>query len=619
MSAVLQLHQPGLLAPTTTDPLSLLTDSQRDEAMRIEALIMPAIKKVRGGLSVRAASDWLWKVHKCELQCSQSTARRWLYAYFQEGGLIALAPKYTGRVRKDGGWEARALYYRRLPSCASYATIAGWLVDDDGFDPADATPSRVQRYLESLPKDQTDFHGDRVGHHFRRLNLTPKKIRDRFVVPVGMLYQGDGHSLHYYVRHPNTGRHCTPELTPWMDIGSRYITGFFLGYSESAVQTLYSLSDALRTHNHVPALLHVDPGSGFKNKAMCDAVAGFAPRIGAEMMTALAGNAPGKGDIEGFFRWFEERHGKKQSSYKGKEVAQEFLRNLEKRIERGDMYVPYWDEALEGIRAYITRYNEKNQENLGGVSPAKLWERLERSELHIPANVLVRPREIRVARSYDVAIFNRVYRAAELKAYEGLQVQVEYDLHNDAVVWLYDVKGRFIAQAVKVKDTPFLSQSRIEDLAIKQRDAAIGRLERKAEIIRANHNRPITAASMVDQLEGNAPTELPYQAPARGQPSRPAEIIDMDAVRAEIRESERAAENPAQRFGRWLSLRACIQAGEQLGQDDQEWFQIYGTSAECLGHLDVYEAFGTVPGLANAKGSAPTEPSASTSEITWES
>lgn len=604
MSAVLQPFQSMPLAPVSSSPLARMTDKQREAALKIEAFLQPAIEKIGAGLSPRKAADWLAKTRGREMDCSASTVRRWLYDY-QKGGLVAVAPKYTGRVRKEGGWEARALYYRRLPSQVGYATIAYWLVNDDGFDPEDATAGRVQRYLESLPTHMTDFHGDRVGHHFRRLNLTPKKIRDRGVVPVGMLYQGDGHSLHYYVRHPNSGHHISPELTPWMDIGSRYIPGWWLGFSESAVQTLYSLSHALVSHNHVPAMLHVDPGSGFKNKLMLDAVAGFAPRIGIlpqNVMTALPGNAPGKGDIEGWFRWFEERHGAKQPSFKGPKVAQEFLRNLEKRIANGTMYVPHWEEALQGIQRYITLYNETNQDGLGGVSPAKLWEQLDRHELHIPAEALVRPREIRVARSYDVAIFKRVYRAAELKAHEGKSVQVEYDLHNDAAVWLYDLKGRFIGTAVKVKETPFLSQSRVEDLAIRQKNEALKRIERKAEIVRANHNKPISAAATLGALEHFQP------APADTYvlPTAPVDAWEQQQVRQAIaQESVQGEETPVQRFARWLDIR---DAGARA-EADQRWFDTYSTSAECLGQLDVFEAFGYLPGLSrNAKGSAPTEP-----------
>lgn len=513
------------LVSRSTDTVAALTDAQREHAYRLEAALMPGIVKVRcGELSIRKAADWLAKTRKQELQVSAVSVARYLSDYLS-GGLVTLAPQYKGRVRKQEAWEPYALYYRRLPSQLSYATIAETLRDEHGF--ANATAGRVQNYLQSLPEHECDFHPSRVGPHFRRQNLTAHKIRDRSVVPVGLIYQGDGHSLHYYVRHPNSGHHITAELTPWMDIGSRYITGWFLGYSESAVQSLYSLSAALLKHDHVMAMLHVDPGSGFKNKLMCDEVAGFAPRVGAEYMTALPGNARGKGDIEGWFRWFEEKHGKLQPSYKGKEVPQEFLRRLEKRIESGEMYIPVWEEALDGIARYITRYNERNQDNLGKRSPASLWEGLQRSPLHIPPEMLVRPREIRVARSFDVALFNRVYRAPALKAYEGRQIQVEYDLTSDKEVSIYDIEGRFITHAIKVKETPWLSQSRLEDLQRNQEQAALKRLENKAELVRANNRAPITADATLEGLEAFGAIELP--APKKeAEGLQPLDLLDTD-------------------------------------------------------------------------------------------
>lgn len=627
MSAVLAPLGPRALLPTQTqeDPWLRLSDAQRDEALRLHAFLLPGIDKVNiDGLSIRKASAWLKRTRGKEIgNPSEVSVARWMSA-FLSGGLPALAPQYKGRVRKVGGWEVRALHYYRLPGQPSFAGIAKRLARYDGFDPADATPTRVQNFIESLPKDQTEFHASRVGAHYRRLNLTPKKIRDRSVLPVGMLYQGDGHSLHYYVRHPNSGHHISPELTPWMDIGSRYIAGWWLGYFESAVQTLYSLTHAILSHDHVPGMLHVDPGSGFKNRAICDAVAGFAPRLGVDFMTALPGNAPGKGDIEGWFHHFEHEHGKFQPSYKGPEVAQEFLRQLDKRIERGLMYIPTWEEALEGIARQIKHYNETNQEALGDVSPAKLWEQLDRKPLHLPPASLVRPREIRVARSYDVAIFNRVYRASELRAYEGQKVQVEYNLHDDGDVALYDLRGRFIGIAQKVKDTPFLSQSRVEDLALAQERAALKRLDIKKEIVRANHRESISAASMLDALDHDAPAaaanEQPtvqllmagrMETPKQKAPRKTREIDAEDArlVREAFADEAAATEEetPVQRFAQWLAVQADIERGAAAASAIA-WADGYEQSAEFLGQNDVYQAFGTLPGLTKAKGSAATEP-----------
>lgn len=528
MPAVAQLrHAVQAIDSADVDPLALCTDRQRAEARRLEAALMPALQKLReSGLSVRRASEWLARTHE-DIGLSASSIGRHLQRYLDHG-VAALVSNNTGRRRVDGGWEAIALDYYRLPSRPSAATISLKLRDEHGF--ADATDGRVRRYLASIPAHEGEFHARRVGPHYRKQNLTPHVIRDRSVVPVGLIYQGDGHALHYYVRHPETGHHITAELTPWMDVASRYITGWWLGYAESAVQTLYSLSHALVSQDHVMALLHVDPGSGFKNRAICGAVAGFAPRIGAEFMTALPGNARGKGDIEGWFRWFEERHGKFQPSYKGPEVPQEFLRRLTKRIEKGEMYVPAWDEALDGIARYVRAYNERNQDALGKRSPAALWETLQRHPVHIPASALMRPREIRKARSYRVNIFNRVYQADALMAWEGRDVQVEYDLHDDSAVLLYDLKGRLIGSAQKVDAKPFIDGGRIADLERRRLDGQVRRLQQRQELLEAQARPAITgeyASRALDALESFGAAELPPQEEkAEGLP--PLDLLDTD-------------------------------------------------------------------------------------------
>jgi putative transposase len=527
-----QVVQP--LVPVADDPLGACTDKQRTDALRLEAHLMPAVLKVRGhGLSVKCASKWLAKTRGGEIGLSASSIERHLQRYLDHG-VPALVSGNTGRRRRNGGWEALALEYFRLPSKLAASTIAEKLRDEHGF--ADATDGRVRRYLDSIPTNEGDFHPRRVGPHYRRQNLTPHVIRDRSVVPVGLIYQGDGHALHYYVRHPEAGHHITAELTPWMDIGSRYITGWWLGYAESAVQTLYSLSHALLSHDHVMAMLHVDPGSGFKNKMIIDAVAGFAPRIGLrpeDVMTALPGNARGKGDIEGWFRWFEEKHGKFQPSYHGPEVPQEFLRRLTKRIEQGEMYVPAWDEALAGIAKYVRAYNERNQRALTDAngrsnrSPAALWETLERHPVHIPASALMRPREIRKARSYRVQMFNRVYEAAALAAFEGRDVQVEYDLHNDTAVLLYDLKGRLIGTAEKVDAKPWIDGGRIADLERRRLDGQVRRLQQRQELLEAMARPAITGESAIKQLESFGAAELPpEEEKAEGLP--PLDLLNTD-------------------------------------------------------------------------------------------
>lgn len=525
MNALQQILGTGVAQLDATD-WQRLTDKQRSDALRLEAILKPAVSKcLYQGLAPRRAAKWLASVAGAEAGLSEGSLDRHLRAYLR-GGVMALVSGNHGRVRKDGGWEAQALEYYRLPSRLSAATIAEKLRDEHGF--ADATERRVLLYLKSVPAHLGEFHPQRVGPHYRRLNLKPHVIRDRTVIEPGLIYQGDGHALHYYVRHPDSGHHITAELTVWMDIGTRYIVGWWLGYAESAVLTLYSLTHALIHHDHVMQLLHVDPGSGFKNRTICDAVAGFAPRLGVDFMTALPGNARGKGDIEGWFRWFEEKHGKFQPSYKGPEVPQEFLRRLTKRIEKGEMYVPSWDEAIDGVTRYVTAYNNRKQDNLGKRSPASLWEGLKRSPLHIPHESLVRPREIRKARSYRVAMFNRVYQCDELMAFEGRDVQVEYDLHSDRMVQLFDLHGRFIGHGEKVDAKPWLDDSRIADLQRRRLEGQVKRLDHRKQLLEAQARPAITAGAQLRALEDlGAADVLPHQE-KEVEGLQPLDLLDTD-------------------------------------------------------------------------------------------
>lgn len=486
----------------------------KQQAQDRYALIAPAIERVRAGAPYKVAAEWLLRTGSEEVLGSIKTLERHIADYVK-GGLMGLAPKHKGRQRQVYGWEAKAIEYRRLPSKVDYATIAMWLQTNDGF--ANATPSRVKRYLQSLPADAVDYSGARIGAHYRAQNLKPYVVRDNSVVPVGLIYTGDGHQLDWYTRHHNNGHHHRYELTPWIDVGSHYWVSWWLDEREHGVGTIYSLSRAIIDHDHVPGTVHVDPGPGFKNKMVSgrknDSLAeltSFVGRLGmSSPIFALPGNAKGKGLIEGFFRWLEARVGKGITSYCGKHMPQELMRNLELRIKRGEVYIPHIDETKAAIAKYRDWYNTHPQRSLGDKCPAELWEQLQRNPLHLPPEVLVRPREVRRARRYGVEIFNRVYRHTELSAYEGRDVLVEYDLHNDAEVRLYQTDGRYIATAELVERKPWISESRIEDLKEQRLQGQRKRLQRKLDEVESRSRDAITVGDQVAALERMGALALP--------------------------------------------------------------------------------------------------------------
>jgi putative transposase len=609
--AVRQLKStPALPIPAVAlpvDPLLELPEFARVEAQRRLAIIRPAITRVQQGVSVRAAAAWL---HSAALQMpSVSSLQRWLRDYLR-GGIVELAPRYQGRQRKVRGWEARAAEIYASPNRPTYATVAFWL-QQEGFH--GVNKKAVERYLKALPSHLGDGSRSRLGAHYYAQNVKPHVVRDNTVLAVGMVYEADGHCCDVYVAHPATGRPFRPELTVWIDVRSHYVVGWWLSVSESAETTLFSLSHALIAHDHVPDFVHTDPGSGFKNRLICDETTGFLERLGIQPMFALPGNAKGKGLTEGWFRWFEERCGKRFATYCGHDRTDDFLRHLTVKVGRGEIKLPALAEYLDAVRAYIGTYNRNAKPALGGQSPEQVWSGLERNPVMTAAEALIRPRTTRTVQRWGVKLDGRAYRAAELQAYEGREVIVEYSIHDDVHVWIVDKQGRHVAVATLVEKNPWLPASRIEEATerrlknqTKRHLAHIAEQEARARV-------PISAAQVVEALEAPTQSLAPAPVPALTQghsltmpPVQIAPVIprapdaqELHLVRQVITEqqAEAEAESPEQRYGRWLELDRAIRADEPVPPSSLQWFHSYSQSSEHAGLADIHQSFGYVLGV----------------------
>lgn len=536
---VVIMPTPSALAEHATrraaTPAAPSASSARRQALRQVLVDAMATLRAEHGLTKSAAADWLIAMIDSG-QASPSVrnaarmaargggtrpARGRLIAWAgraERGEAGALAGLYKGRARKVLGWETRAAHLYGSPSRPAYATVAHWL-RMEGW--STATYHAVRRYLKSLPSHLAETSKPRVGPHYYAQNIRPHVVRDSTVLPVGLIYEGDGHTCDVYVQHPRTGKPWRPELTVWLDVRSGYVVGWYLSEAESAHTTLYALSWALHAHQHVPAALHVDPGSGFINQIMTGDGAGFCARLSIQVMTTIPGNARGKGRVEGWFRHFEERCGKRFPTYCGHARTDDALRRLSTNIARGKLTLPTLAQYRDAVAEYVATYNATPQRNQGA-SPAELWAQLERTAVDLPAESLIRPREIRTVQRWGVAIHGRLYRAADLAAQEGRQVQVEYDLHDDARVWIYDAAGRPVCEAGLTEKRPWLEANRIEDLQQQRKRGQQRRLQARLDEVEARARPVIDHEAALDSLaELEAPPALPKTPGAGASPPAP--------------------------------------------------------------------------------------------------
>ena len=518
-------HRPqtarSLALVTPVEAFESLPEAKREAALARRVMLQPALQRMDCGVSAKQAALYLSAVSG-DGTASAKTLEKWLNDYRRDG-LMGLVDKRTGRRRGVYGWEARAQYHYTRPTRPCAATVARWL-REEGFDAA--TESRVRNYLGGLPTNQGTHAPSRVGTHYHRQNLKPYVIRDATVLPVGFVYQGDGHTCDVYVAHPSSGGHYRPELTMWIDIRSRRIVSWWLSESESALTTLFSFSAALVDNNHVPAEWHVDPGSGFMARIHTDEVTGFLARFSVRDSKALPGNAKGKGLIEHLFAIFEERVGKRFTTYCGHCRTDDALSRLAARIKKGDIKLPSFIEYRDAVAQFVATWNSETHKGLDGQTPDELWKTLERVPLETPAAAVVRPRVQRVATRSGVQLHGRLYRSPVLMQFERKSVVLEYSLTSDQVISVLDDQGRYVCDATLVQKTPWLPESRIEEGQQRRLVGQQKRLQARLDEASARANAAIPG-QLLTPIAADFAQALPAQTKeAEGLP--PLDLLDLD-------------------------------------------------------------------------------------------
>jgi len=425
---------------------------------------------------------------------SKATLYRWVSAY-DEQGMPGLVSNTKGRQRKDYGWEARALYWYQKPSKIAAATIANILIDE-GFK--QVSESRVRRYLNALPDDIKNKK--RIGSKFYRDTQMPTRLRNTEVIPVGGVYQGDGHTIDAYLAHPNTGKPWRPELTLWIDVRSRYIVGFYLTEAESSISTLLSLSKALIDYDHVPACLHIDNGSGFKSQMMNDESVGFYQRFNITTLFALPGNSKGKGQVERFFRTLRDGFDKQWDSYCGDDMADEAIQRVLKNARQGKKPLPDVRDYLLALKDWIEGYHQRAHRGLDGKTPAELWAQLEHTPLHMPDTAVVRCQIKRTVTRGSIKLHKREYRHAELQPFNRRELVVEYDLFDDSSIVALTDDGRKICEPTLTNKVDYLPASRLEEMQQNRLTGQVKRLNKHIEEKRERSRQSIDVAQLANHI-----------------------------------------------------------------------------------------------------------------------
>lgn len=487
---------------TLADEWESATDVKRQKALQKAQLIKPIIDDVEAGYfrsASKAIEAFLVEVklygegrHPLAFELgsknkpvSRATLHNWFKAFKQQG-VQGLLEQRGGSKRASFGWEARALRIWQSPQNRAYTVVAAMLRQEGH---ASANDDRVRNYLKSLPADLL-ARGRAGAKLFTNTQRAYKRISTDHLAP-GDVYQGDGNTLDIYMQHPTGKRVWRPELTLWIDVASRYVVGWFLSNAESGNSTLFALSHALMSQDHVPAILHIDNGSGFKNKMMSDIDNGWYHKFGMQVMHSRPYNAKGKGRVERFFQTMQEQFLKRFDSYCGKDVDPEHKKRLVALHKEGDANLPTREDFCVLFQEWLdNEYHVNPHRGLDGKSPKEVYDQQRRQEpLGNISEAIFWPRTTKVVNRETVKLNGFEYTGQHLGAYNGRKVIVEYSPHDAAQARMLTENGQWICDAELVQVHTYVTTDRLElarqktaKAAIKRKFADIQEIERREQL-----------------------------------------------------------------------------------------------------------------------------------------
>ena len=315
----------------------------------------------------------------------------------------------------------------------------------------------VRRVLKKVPPLVLEW-GRSTGGTYRSLQTF--KRRDWSNMSSNEVWVGDGHTFKAKVRHPEHGQPFAPEVTVIIDAASRFIVGWAFSLSENQIAVSEALGNGMIKHGK-PLIYYSDNGSGQTAKTIDCPSGGMMARLGVDHQTGIPGNAQGRGLIEGLWDVTTIAVAKTYATYQGKAMDRDALKKITNQINsasrKGEVpaFVPDWHTFMSDVVARFEEYNTTHRhECLGGKTPAEVYFANFDSSWACPLTDdeklnLYRPFRERTPSRGEVRFINNIYFAKELlELPANTKVRMTYDLNDKEQVWISDLSGRFICEAV---------------------------------------------------------------------------------------------------------------------------------------------------------------------------
>lgn len=340
-----------------------------------------------------------------------------------------------------------------------------------------------------------------------RKAMLPYVKRNWEVLGLNGAWVGDGTSMKLKVQHPDHGRPFIPELTMIIDAANRYIVGWSVSLAENTMAVADAFRNGVEKHG-LPLIYYSDNGGGQTAKHLDHDVTGIFARLGVEHKTGIPGNPQGRGIIERLNRTVAQRIARQFPTYFGGNSDRESTRKMLVAVDSASNAVtkgkelstqqestinkiPSWQQFIDMCQAGIDWYNNEHIHRDLGTTPALArQEQMKTSEIdYLELNEirdLFMPSEFRTVQRGWISLYNNNYFHMDLAAYNGLKVQVCFDIHDASTVIIRDEEGRFICEAeFDGNKRDAFPKAYVEEVREKRRKNRLRTLEKRMEEVEA--------------------------------------------------------------------------------------------------------------------------------------
>ena len=425
--------------------------------------------------------------------------------------------------------------------------------------PSIKTVARYVKHLMDTPGAASARYYAANGSREWRNKMMVKARRDATSLKVMEYVVGDEHTFDFWVQWtaPNGKiKAVRPKLVAWMDMRSRAIVGDVACVDANSQTLKESLVKMLYTHpGGVPHILHVDNGKDYTGQTMTgqnrknrriefgfDAeTVGFYQSIGVEEVGRSLPYQPWDKAIERLFstvcskfsKWFDSYTG----TLTGSKTYAKRKKDVDGMLERGELltmeeFFEVWTKWKETV--YHQRKHGGLKENHEKwLTPGEVFANAPKYEKGVPpreyAAMLLMRADTTVVRNVGIRKFGVFYSDSELGRWVNRKVSIKWDIDDVTKLYVYDLKGRKICEAVSAEVLSYgehCSQAALEKLKreqAKQKRDAEGLLEdfTTSYEARLEQGRPSDAVGKLDLMIGHAPSSkviaLPTDKEYRGE------------------------------------------------------------------------------------------------------